>query len=87
MKGFLTKEKSFAFSLIMKDNAQLINGKPGENHTTRQTPTGASSTHDTLNRAQTRKHHSIKTRRPFTTAGEKHRDYYGRSRHGTLEQR
>jgi hypothetical protein len=87
IKVFWTKAKDLHFSLIKKDNARLISGKPGKNHTTRQTPPGASSTHDTLNGAQTQKHHSIKTRRPFTTTGETCRDYYGRSKHGTLEQR
>jgi hypothetical protein len=45
------------FSLIKKKkNAQLISGKLDENHTTRQTPHGATPTHDTLknNRAQTK---------------------------------
>jgi hypothetical protein len=64
---------------IKKENAQLINGKLGENHITKQTPHGAAPTHDTLenNRAQTRKHHSNKTRR----LGE----HYGEEETGVLE--
>jgi hypothetical protein len=45
---FETKAKALPYSLIKKKNAQLINGKPGENHTTRQTPHGAAKWHSIL---------------------------------------
>jgi nitrous oxide reductase len=74
-----THAKALPFLLIKKENAQLISGKPDENHITKQTPHGAAPTHDTLenNRAQTRKHHSNKTRR----LGE----HYGEEETGVLE--